>query len=183
MKMKLVQKILILVSIAYTFAFSLEQPGVRLMSEKTHLDSSTVLFHWTLFNTSDSTLKAPRIVYFAGIDSVGGALMSDYEENYARKKMDSAIAYTSDRLLKTESILTFYRNPPSHWCQWLFSPIYRHVVYLDSLKARDSIDVSFRLFSSGYLNDFDDDSYQKEGFREPNYSSAFLTATFLTIPI
>ena len=169
MKRKPVQKILILVSIAYTFAFSLEQPGVRLMSEKTRLDSSTVLFHWTLFNTSDSTLKAPRIVYFAGIDSVGGALMSDYEENYARKKMDSAIAYTSDRLLKTESILTFYRNSPSHWCQWLFNPIYRHVVYLDSLKAKDSIDVSFRLFSSGYLNDFDDDSYQKEGFREPNY--------------
>ncbi len=139
------------------------------MSEKTRLDSSTVLFHWTLFNTSDSTLKAPRIVYFAGIDSVGGALMSDYEENYARKKMDSAIAYTSDRLLKTESILTFYRNSPSHWCQWLFSPIYRHVVYLDSLKAKDSIDVSFRLFSSGDLNDFDDDSYQKKGFREPNY--------------
>lgn len=67
------------------------------MSEKTRLDSSTVLFHWTLFNTSDSTLKAPRIVYFAGIDSVQGALMDSYEEAYARKMIDSAIAYTSGR--------------------------------------------------------------------------------------
>ena len=169
MKRRQIQKIFVLIAIAFASAFSLEQLGVRLMSEKTRLDSSTVLFHWTLFNTSDSTLKAPRIVYFAGIDSVGGALMSDYEENYARKKMDSAIAYASDRLLKTESILTGERNPPSHWCQWLFKPIARHVVYLDSLKAKDSVDVSFRLSSSGYLNDIDDDSYQKEGLREPNY--------------
>lgn len=65
--------------------------------------------------------------------------------------------------------MTGDRNSPDHWCQWLFSPIARHVVYLDSLKAKDSVDVSFRLSSSGYLNDFDDDSYQKEGLREPNY--------------
>ena len=165
----LVQKTFVLIVIAFASAFSLEQLGVRLMSEKTRLDSSTVLFRWTLFNTSDSTLKAPRIVYFAGIDSVGGALMSSGEMNYARKMIDSAIAYTSGRLLKTESILTGDRNSPDHWCQWLFRPIARHVVYLDSLKAKDSVDVSFRLSSSGYLNDFDDDSYQKEGFREPNY--------------
>lgn len=165
----LVQKTFVLIAIAFASAFSLEQLGVRLMSEKTRLDSCTVLFHWTLFNTSDSTLKAPRIVYFAGIDSVQGALMDSYEEAYARKMIDSAIAYTSGRLLKTESILTGERNPPSHWCQWLFRPIARHVVYLDSLKAKDSVNVSFRLSSSGYLNDFDDDSYQKEGLREPNY--------------
>lgn len=169
MKRILVKKIFVLIAIAFASAFSLEQLRVRLMSEKTRLDSSTVLFHWTLFNTSDSTLKAPRIVYFAGIDSVQGALMGSYEEAYARKMIDSAIAYTSGRLLKTESILTGERNPPSHWCQWLFKPIARHVVYLDSLKAKDSVDVSFRLSSSGYLNDFDDDSYQKEGLREPNY--------------
>lgn len=169
MKRRLVQKIFVLIAIAFVSAFSLEQLGVRLMSEKTRLDSSTVLFHWTLFNTSDSTLKAPRIVYFAGIDSVQGALMGSYEEAYARKMIDSAIAYTFGRLLKTESILTGERNPPSHWCQWLFRPIAHHVVNLDSLKAKDSVDVSFRLSSSGYLNDFDDDSYQKEGLREPNY--------------
>lgn len=45
----LVQKTFVLIAIAFASAFSLEQLGVRLMSEKTRLDSSTVLFHWTLF--------------------------------------------------------------------------------------------------------------------------------------
>ena len=169
MKRELIQKILILVAVACTFAFSLEKLGVRLMSEKTRLDSSTILFHWTLFNTSDSTLKEPRIVYFAGIDSVQCALMSSDEEAYAREKLDSAIAYTSNGSLKTESILMGSKNSPDHWCQWLFRPIGRYTVNLDSLKAKDSVDLFFRLYSSGYLNDFDDDSYQKEGAREPNY--------------
>lgn len=39
----LVQKIFVLIVIAFASAFSLEQLGVRLMSEKTRLDSSTVL--------------------------------------------------------------------------------------------------------------------------------------------
>ena len=143
MNLAFIKKIFLLIAVAFASAFSLEQLGVRLMSEKTRLDSSTILFHWTLFNTSDSTLKAPRIVYFAGIDSVPCALISSSEEAYARKMMDSAIAYTSNNSLKTESILTGDRNSPDHWCQWLFRPIGRYTVNLDSLKAKDSVDLFF----------------------------------------
>lgn len=53
----LVQKTFVLIAIAFASAFSLEQLGVRLMSEKTRLDSSTVLFHWTLFNSRILRLK------------------------------------------------------------------------------------------------------------------------------
>lgn len=44
MKQILVQKIFLLIAVTFASAFSVEQLGVRLMSEKTRLDSSTILF-------------------------------------------------------------------------------------------------------------------------------------------